>query len=61
MKWIILLGATIGFSEQEYVTVEGDGPVIFEFGVLAGNLAFSVDVLFFTTDGSALGISQYPL
>ena len=34
---------------------EGEGPIVFEIGVLEGNLTFDVSVLFFTSNGTADG------
>ena len=46
--------ARIGFQPVEYNVNEGAGTVLIEFAVLEGNIAFDVNVLFSTSDGSAL-------
>ena len=45
--------ARIGFQPVEYNVNEGAGTVFFEFAVLEGNIAFGVNVLFRTSDGTA--------
>ena len=45
--------ARIGFEPVEYNVNEAAGTVFFEFAVLEGNIAFGVNVLFRTSDGSA--------
>ena len=48
--------ATIGFEPVEYSILEGEGmQVFFIFRVLSGNIDFPVNVLFFTSSGSAQG------
>ena len=39
----------------EYNSSEDGGPVLFELGVLEGELAFNVSILFSTSDGTATG------
>ena len=53
---LVIPVATIGFEPVEYSISEGAGvPVIFMFRLLSGNLGFPVNVLFFTSNGSAQG------
>ena len=45
--------ATVGFMPTEYSVEENNGPIEFSFGVLVGELDFSVELEFFTSDGTA--------
>ncbi len=47
--------ARIGFTPVNYQASESDDSIMFMFGVLEGNIAFDVNVLFETSDGSANG------
>ena len=47
--------ATIGFDPVEYNVSERAGAVEFSLRVLQGELGFIVDVLLFTSQGSAIG------
>ena len=51
-------GTRIGFSIVTYSELEGNGPINFMFGIREGNLAFDVDVMFFTESGTASGTSH---
>ena len=46
---------TIGFNPMEYNVSEGAGSVEFSLRVLQGELGYIVDVLLFTSQGSAIG------
>ena len=37
------------------MSLEGEGPIVFEIGVMEGNLPFDVSVVFFTSNGTADG------
>ena len=52
---IIIIGARIGFVPTVNSSLEDAGPINFEFGILEGNIAFIISVLFFTTNGTAEG------
>lgn len=41
--------------ETDYSVGEALGPVLFQFGVLNGNIAFDVNVNFSISDGTAIG------
>ena len=49
----VFLVARIGFDPVEYSVSEDAGTVSFEFGVLEGNIAFDVNVIFLSSNGSA--------
>lgn len=44
--------ATLGFDPAEYSVNENATAIEFSFGVLNGELGFSVDLQFFTSDGN---------
>ena len=46
---------TIGFLSTEYSASESEGPINFEFGVIEGELGFDVDLIFTTSDDTAIG------
>ena len=50
--------AMIGFNPVEYSINETARTVFFEFEVLEGNITFDVNVLFYTSDGSALSMDS---
>ncbi len=50
----LMLEARIGFDPVAYSGNEDGGSVSFMFGVLEGNIAFSVNVLFSTSSGTAI-------
>ena len=56
MNHFFIAVARIGFSPVSYQASETDGFIMFVFGVLEGNIAFDVNVLFETSDGSAQGM-----
>ena len=56
MLMLYISVATIGFDPVEYNVSEGTGAVEFILRVLQGELGFNVNVLFFTSQGSATGM-----
>ncbi len=50
--------ARIGFAPVNYQASETDGSILFMFSVLEGNIAFDVNVLFETSEGSAQGMND---
>ena len=49
----------IGFLSTEYSAFESGGPINFEFGVIEGELGFDVDLIFTTSDDTAIGKSKF--
>ena len=45
--------ATIGFTAVEVSEAEDSGSIEFTFGVLSGELGYSQNITFFTSDGTA--------
>ena len=44
----------IGFAPVVYSALENDGPIVFRFGILSGQLEFDVGINFNPSDGTAL-------
>lgn len=49
---------TVGFLATEYDTFESEGPITFEFGVIQGELGFDVNLIFSTSDDTAISKSK---
>lgn len=54
-----LTDVTVGFLVTQYSVFESAGPIVFQFGVIEGELGFDVDLIFSTSDVTA--ISKSPI